>query len=403
MTQRQLQGVVFGVITLFMYTAHCPRAARAQGPPSHGTWSRSKRAGGETWVYRFTVDGSAPAPAEGLSAGAEMPRGETHSGDVVGTSRSLERRPPAAMPADGGVGGSAGLEVVDINVTRAYVRTAAGGAGNEVAAPAVGQTVYFHVDFSVTGTTNAVSVSRRALIDGEDFCGSTESTTAGDYLAWCNTGWTATAGDHTLRWDFDYDNTVAESDETNNSATAMWTSSVVSADLVANRAFLKTMNGGDGDEVSTPAVGQTVFFYVDLTVAGPDSGVMVDRRALIDGEEFCNFTSTLQPGDYFSWCINGWTATAGSHTLRWDLDFNNAVAEDDENNNSVSTTFTSATCAGDCDGDNVVTVSELITMIDVALGNAPLASCNAGDTDGDGAITITDLVAGVDRALNGCG
>ena len=403
MMQRQIQRVVLSSIALIACAPFWPAAARAQGSPARGAWNRSVRANGETWIYRFTVTEGARADQtvrpDGRSGGGDVRRVDEQSGGAAGSS-GRARRLAAGPPSDDG-GAADGS--VDIVAQRAYLRTATGGQGNEVAAPAVGQTVYFHVDFGLAGATAAVDVSRRSVIDGQNFCSTTESTAAGSYFAWCTNGWTATAGDHTLRWDFDYDNTVAETDESNNSETWAWTSSSASVDLSANRAFLKTMAGGTGDEVTTPSVGQTVFFYVDLTVVGPDSGVMVDRQALIDGQPFCTFTSTLQPGDYFSWCTDGWPATAGSHTLRWDLDYNNAVTETDENNNSVSTTWPSgAQCAGDCDGNHMVTVNELITMVDIALGNGS-ASCSAGDANGDSAITITDIVAGVKRALNGCG
>ncbi len=292
---------------------------------------------------------------------------------------------------------------VDLEAQRAYLQTAAGGEGSEVTTPVVGQTVYFYVDFRIVGTGDAILDERRAVLDDQTFCTSTGTAAPGDYYAWCTDGWTATAGSHTLRWDFDFDNAVAETNEGNNSVSATWTSSATGeVDLSANGAFLKTMTGGMGDVVVSPDVGQTVFFYVDLTVAGPDSGVMVDRRALIDGDVFCDFTSMLTPGEFLSWCLDGWTATAGSHTLQWDLDFDNAVAETDETNNSVSTMWTSGggTCSGDCDGDGVVRVDELITMVNDALSNTLV--CGAGDTDEDGKIGIDEIIAGVNRALNGC-
>ncbi len=58
-------------------------------------------------------------------------------------------------------------------------------------------------------------------------------------------------------------------------------------------------------------------------------------------------------------------------------------------------------CVGDCDGSGEVSISELITLVNVALG-APLAQCPAGDRDGDGEIGIDELVAAVNNALNGC-
>ena len=60
-------------------------------------------------------------------------------------------------------------------------------------------------------------------------------------------------------------------------------------------------------------------------------------------------------------------------------------------------------CAGDCDGDGVVIIGELIAGVRVALGASPPSECAASDVNGDGRVTVNELVAAVARALNGCG
>jgi hypothetical protein len=57
---------------------------------------------------------------------------------------------------------------------------------------------------------------------------------------------------------------------------------------------------------------------------------------------------------------------------------------------------------GDCGQDGEVTVNELLTMVNIALGNAPVSACEAGDTSGDGAITINEILVAVNKALGGC-
>lgn len=59
-------------------------------------------------------------------------------------------------------------------------------------------------------------------------------------------------------------------------------------------------------------------------------------------------------------------------------------------------------CAGDCDGDGAVTINELITGVNIALGTTSVAQCTAFDTDGDGLVAINELIAAVARALDGC-
>ncbi|GIW45534.1 MAG: hypothetical protein KatS3mg077_2816 [Candidatus Binatia bacterium] len=59
-------------------------------------------------------------------------------------------------------------------------------------------------------------------------------------------------------------------------------------------------------------------------------------------------------------------------------------------------------CAGDCDADGSVTIHELVTMVNVALENAPIASCTRGDVNSDSEITIDEIITAVNNALNGC-
>ena len=59
-------------------------------------------------------------------------------------------------------------------------------------------------------------------------------------------------------------------------------------------------------------------------------------------------------------------------------------------------------CVGDCDGDGIVTVSELVTAVSIALGTAALSACTAIDTNGDGIVTINELIAAVSSALVEC-
>ena len=60
------------------------------------------------------------------------------------------------------------------------------------------------------------------------------------------------------------------------------------------------------------------------------------------------------------------------------------------------------TCAGDCDGDASVEVSEILRCVTIALGHSALPACDACDPDGDTQVSIADLVAAIDTALRGC-
>jgi hypothetical protein len=69
---------------------------------------------------------------------------------------------------------------------------------------------------------------------------------------------------------------------------------------------------------------------------------------------------------------------------------------------SASATATTAACAGDCNGDGSVPVNELITGVNIALGNTGVDSCPAFDRNGDGMVSINELIAAVNAALTGC-
>lgn len=63
---------------------------------------------------------------------------------------------------------------------------------------------------------------------------------------------------------------------------------------------------------------------------------------------------------------------------------------------------TSSSCAGDCDGDGQVGVSELVTGVSIALGSGSLEECSAIDSDSSGVVDVSDLIRAINGALDGC-
>jgi hypothetical protein len=47
-----------------------------------------------------------------------------------------------------------------------------------------------------------------------------------------------------------------------------------------------------------------------------------------------------------------------------------------------------------------VTVDEILTMVNIALGNTPVAACDAGDANQDDQITVDEILTAVNNALN---
>jgi parallel beta-helix repeat protein len=59
-------------------------------------------------------------------------------------------------------------------------------------------------------------------------------------------------------------------------------------------------------------------------------------------------------------------------------------------------------CGGDCDGDGLVAVNELVFGVNLSFGTADLGMCKPMDIDSSQAVEIQDLVGAVLHALNGC-
>jgi hypothetical protein len=59
-------------------------------------------------------------------------------------------------------------------------------------------------------------------------------------------------------------------------------------------------------------------------------------------------------------------------------------------------------CVGDCNSSTDVTVDELLSMVNIALGNADVSTCLAGDGNNSTDITIDEILTAVNNALNGC-
>jgi hypothetical protein len=48
------------------------------------------------------------------------------------------------------------------------------------------------------------------------------------------------------------------------------------------------------------------------------------------------------------------------------------------------------------------THDEILTMVNIALGNVSVTACEAGDANQDGQITVDEILMAVNNPLNGC-
>ena len=66
-------------------------------------------------------------------------------------------------------------------------------------------------------------------------------------------------------------------------------------------------------------------------------------------------------------------------------------------------TPTAVVCTGDSDDNSHVTVDELVTGIDITLGNLSLDACPAVACDGSQTVPVYCLARAVNAALSDCG
>jgi hypothetical protein len=59
-------------------------------------------------------------------------------------------------------------------------------------------------------------------------------------------------------------------------------------------------------------------------------------------------------------------------------------------------------CVGDCDESGMVTIDDILILVNIALGTANVDDCQSGDADGSGDITIEEILQGVNNAQIGC-
>ena len=73
---------------------------------------------------------------------------------------------------------------------------------------------------------------------------------------------------------------------------------------------------------------------------------------------------------------------------------------------STPTTTTTAApplgCPGDCDGDAVITIGEMIRGVTIALDTQSVDDCPAFDRNFDRIVTVDELLRAVNAALDGC-
>jgi murein DD-endopeptidase MepM/ murein hydrolase activator NlpD len=93
--------------------------------------------------------------------------------------------------------------------------------------------------------------------------------------------------------------------------------------------------------IDAPAVGEQVFLQADWTASGLSPNDQYTVSFSVDGVELDSGTITGEDGDNLSyyWHLGGWYASPGNHSVEVTVDNTNAVAESDESDNTIDTSF----------------------------------------------------------------
>lgn len=203
------------------------------------------------------------------------------------------------------------------------------------------------------------------------------------------------AAPHTLFAVIDPDDLIGETDETNNALSvniggtdlAIFLSSQTVQSDGSARVIVDVTNQG----APTAAASTLAIRYADDQAGTPLATASIP--ALNPGA-LAEVALDLPPGGVSAERL--FTVTADDAGVVADVDRGN-------NSEAFSMSLPISACVGDCSSSGEVTVDELLTMVNIALGNAEVASCEAGDANLDGQITIDEILAAVNNALTGCG
>src|SRR5262249_36963525 len=111
------------------------------------------------------------------------------------------------------------LPTLDLVPLQVYFRDQPNDAGNVISNPCVGQVVYPHIQYQVTGTGSATGKLFRLDIDNVQYCTFNGTVNAGSIYVGSCSAWTVPIGNHTLKGTLDPDATINETNEGNNQAT----------------------------------------------------------------------------------------------------------------------------------------------------------------------------------------
>lgn len=197
------------------------------------------------------------------------------------------------------------------------------------ASPSIGETVTFTIMVKNQGSTKTGSSKVCYFIDnvqqGYDYVSSIDpgATTTETFT------WKAQDGTHTVRAVADYEETVDESDETNNGKTITFSATVLSDLIIESITWLPT----------SPSIGDTVTFTVTVKNQGTGRAGSSKVYYFVDStQRGYDYVSSLDPQATTTETFT-WKAQDGAHAIKVVADYTEEVAESNETNNGKTLTF----------------------------------------------------------------
>ncbi len=217
---------------------------------------------------------------------------------------------------------------------------------NRSAPLVAGMPSYIAIAMRNNGTTDAGAYHVRVMVDGNQAFSTSETwLPAGYYVYYANNAYTfASAGQHTVRLEVDYQNEVVESNEANNVYETTVTANSPMPDLKpytigeTSIPIHFTVNPDSWACAAQEPVPINCPLYIPYGVqnAGNAPTGPFSLRILIDGNVVHSDAYSGYPAGDACWCCpnNQITLTTlGTHIVRMELDYSNSVAEMREDNN----------------------------------------------------------------------
>jgi len=211
---------------------------------------------------------------------------------------------------------------------------------NELDRVEEGQEVLLVLVYKNTGSAEAAGWREEAFLDGAERGHTNDMALGAGETKRIGQKWTAVAGTHTVEFRLDTENVIGESDESNNTISLTFTIQPP-VDLMAEKVYIRWSETKDRVDPKDLVAGCVVDLVLRCRNEGSIDAVGWRFEAYLDEVLLCSKDDASIPAgkDWLLWCPD-WTATEGTHTIKFRLDTDDVIKEKDETNNTASLTFT---------------------------------------------------------------